>query len=144
MMFALMGQDDSGCSTETSDPANDSREAEKPAAKEKPAEEEKPERTSGQENALAAAENYLNIGPFSKEGLIQQLSSPAGDDYSKADATFAANNVDADFKAEAVEAAKNYLKITPMSKTALIEQLSSSAGDKYTPEEARYAADKVY
>lgn len=144
MMFVLMGQDDSGCSTETSDPAQDSREAEEPTGKGKPAEEEKPELTSGQENALAAAENYLEIAGMSKEGLIQQLSSPAGDGYSKADATFAANNVDADWNEEAVEAAENYLEISPMSKTALIEQLSSAAGDKFTPAQASYAANKVY
>jgi hypothetical protein len=144
MMFAVMGQDDSGCSTETSDPAQDSGEAEKPATKEKPAEAEKPELTSGQVNALESAENYLDIGGMSKAGLIQQLSSPAGDDFSKADATFAANNVDADFKKEAVESAQNYLDISPMSKNALIEQLSSAAGDKFTPAQARYAANKVY
>lgn len=100
--------------------------------------------TSGQENALQAAQNYLDLSGFSKAGLIQQLSSPAGDGYSKADATFAANNVDADWNAEAVEAAQNYLDISPMSKDALIQQLSSSAGDKFTPAQAQYAANKVY
>lgn len=103
-----------------------------------------PEMTSGQKNALRAAENYLDLSGFSKAGLIAQLSSPAGDDYSKSDATFAANNVDVDWKEEAVEAAKNYLEITPMSKSALVDQLSSSAGDKFTPAQARYAANKVY
>ena len=72
------------------------------------------------------------------------MSSSAGDGYSKADATFAAKNVDADWNKAAVEAAKNYLKIMPMSEDALVEQLSSSAGDKYTPAQARYAASKVY
>ncbi len=100
--------------------------------------------TSGQENALRAAENYLDFTGMSKQGLIQQLSSSAGDGYSKADATFAANNVDADWNAEAVEAAENYLDTIPMSKDALIQQLSSAAGDKFTPAQARYAANKVY
>ena len=81
---------------------------------------------------------------FSKAGLIEQLSSPAGDGYSKADATFAANNVDADWNEEAVEAAQNYLDTMPMSKDALIEQLSSSAGDRFTRAQARYAANRVY
>ena len=67
--------------------------------------------TSGQENALESAQNYLDMSGFSKAGLIQQLSSSAGDGYSKADATFAANNVDADWNEEAVEAAQNYLDI---------------------------------
>ncbi len=116
----------------------------KPAGQEKPPAEEEPEVTSGQENALQAGQNYVDTLPFSKEGLIQQLSSSAGDGYSKADATFAANNVDADWKAEAVEAAQNYLDTIPMSKDGLIQQLSSAAGDKFTPAQARYAANKVY
>ena len=57
-------------------------------------------------------------------------TSSASDGYSKAGATFSANNVDADWNKEAVEAAKNYLDTMPMSKDALIQQLSSSAGDK--------------
>ena len=96
------------------------------------------------EEAVEAARNYLDTMAFSKAGLIEQLSSPAGDGYSKADATFAANNVGADWNAEAVEAAQNYLDISPMSKDALIEQLSSAAGDKFTAAQARYAANKVY
>lgn len=109
-----------------------------------PAPEPEPEMTSGQENALAAAENYIDIMPFSKAGLIRQLSSSAGDGYSKADATFAANNVDADWNEEAVEAAQNYLDTMPFSRDGLIEQLSSSAGDQYTPEQARYAVNQVF
>jgi hypothetical protein len=81
---------------------------------------------------------------FSKAGLIQQLSSPAGDRYTKAEATFAANHVHADWNAEAVESAKSYLDMMPMSKSQLIQQLSSSAGDKFTPAQAAYAASKVY
>jgi len=123
----------------------DPEKVEKPEPKpEPPAKPAEPEMTSGQENALNAGQNYLDMMPFSKAGLIRQLSSSAGDGYSKADATFAANHVDADWNKEAVEAAKNYLDTMPMSKDALIQQLSSSAGDKYTRAQARYAASKVY
>ena len=90
--------------------------SEKPAAQEKPAAEEKPEMTSGQKNALESAQNYIDMSGFSKAGLIQQLSSSAGEGYSKADATFAANHVDANWNKEAVEAAKNYLDIDADSK----------------------------
>ena len=100
--------------------------------------------TSGQENALESAQNYIDMTAFSKKGLIGQLSSSAGEGFSRADATFAANNVDVDWRKEAVEAAQNYLDMTAFSKTGLIQQLSSSAGDKYTPAQARYAASKVY
>jgi hypothetical protein len=105
---------------------------------------QKPEMTSGQENALKSAQNYLDMSGFSKAGLIQQLSSSAGDGVSKADATFAANHVGADWNKEAVESAQRYLDLQSFSKAALIQLLSSSAGAQYTPAQARYAVSKVY
>jgi hypothetical protein len=128
--------------TSSSKPAVPSAKA-SPTSSSKPAAPKAPKLTSGQENALRAAENYLALMGMSKAGLIQQLSSPAGDGYSKADATFAANHVKADWNAEAVEAAKNYMQIMPMSRAALIRQLSSSAGDKFTKAQATRAADAV-
>ncbi len=106
--------------------------------------EKEPELTSGQKNALEAGESYLDGMAFSKKGLIGQLSSPAGDGYSKADAKFAASHLGADWKAEAVEAAESYLDGMAFSKEGLYEQLSSPAGDQFTPAQARYAVDKVY
>jgi host cell surface-exposed lipoprotein len=100
--------------------------------------------TSGQENALESAQSYLDTGGFSKAGLIEQLSSSAGEGFSKADATFAANNVDANWREEAVESAQGYLDGQAFSKAGLIEQLSSSAGEGFTPAQARYAVSKVY
>ena len=112
-------------------------------AKENPTPEE-PEMTSGQENALQVAEDYIDLSGFSKAGLIDQLSSSAGEGFSNADATFAANNVDVDWNAEAVESAKDYLDLGGMSESALLDQLTSSAGEQFTPEQAQYAVDKVY
>jgi hypothetical protein len=105
---------------------------------------DEPELTSGQENALGAAEDYIDLSGFSRAGLIDQLSSSAGDGFSKADATFAADNVDVDYKEEAVEAAQDYLDISSFSESGLLEQLTSPAGDQFTQEEAQYAVDKVY
>jgi hypothetical protein len=118
--------------------------SEQPAAQAKPAAEKKPEMTSGQKNALGSAQSYIDMSGFSKKGLIQQLSSSAGEGFSKADATFAANHVDVDWKAEAVESAQSYLDMGGFSRQNLIEQLSSSAGEGFTPAQARYAVDKVY
>lgn len=101
------------------------------------------EMTDSQSNALEAARNYLDFSGFSKQGLIEQLSSDAGDGYSKADATFAAENVGADWKEEAVESAQNYLDVSSFSKQGLTEQLTSEAGDEYTEAQARYAVNKV-
>ncbi|MGH3346368.1 MAG: Ltp family lipoprotein, partial [Nocardioides sp.] len=44
-------------------------------AKSEPAEKTEPEMTSGQENALQAGQNYIDMMGFSREGLIRQLSS---------------------------------------------------------------------
>lgn len=106
--------------------------------------ESEPDMTTEQENALEAAENYIDILAFSKAGLVRQLSSKAGDGYDLKDAQFAANNVDADWKAEAVEAAETYQEIMPMSRDGLIRQLTSSAGDQFTQAEAEYAANKIF
>lgn len=100
--------------------------------------------TPGQENALQVAEDYLSIQAFSKEGLIQQLSSSFGEGFSKADAIYAANNVDVDWNEQAVKAARDYLDLQPMSESALVDQLSSSAGEGFTLEQARYGARKAY
>lgn len=102
-----------------------------------------PAETSGQRNAKRAAKNYLSLTPFSRKGLIQQLSSSAGDGYSVAEATYAVDALHENWRAQAVLAAKKYLSLTPFSRSGLIEQLESSAGDKYTHAEAAYGADKA-
>lgn len=41
-----------------------------------------PSLTSGQEQAIGSAEQYLSFTPFSRKGLIEQLSSDAGEGFS--------------------------------------------------------------
>jgi host cell surface-exposed lipoprotein len=109
---------------------------------EKDADEEK--MTSSQKNALEAAKNYLDFAPFSKAGLVRQLSSAAGDKYPLADAEWAVDHLeDVDWNEQAYKAAKGYLDLSPMSRDGLIQQLESAAGDKYTHEQAVYGADKA-
>ena len=114
--------------------------ASKPAATKAP---EKPKETSGQRNARNAAKRYLEFAPFSRAGLIEQLSSSAGDGYSVADATYAVDAQHANWNEQAYKAAKKYLSFTSFSRTGLIEQLESAAGDKYTHAQAVYGADKA-
>ena len=100
--------------------------------------------TLSQQNAVKAAQNYLSISGFSKQGLIDQLSSPAGDKYPVHDATVAVNSLQhVDWNAEAVKSAKEYMSTSSFSCQGLIQQLSSSAGSKYTAAQATYAATKV-
>jgi|SRR5215216_4528742 len=105
--------------------------------------QEKAERRANR-RALESAESYLAISGFSKQGLYEQLSSPAGEGFTQAQAQYAVDHVDADWNKEAVESARSYLEITPMSRDALIEQLSSSAGEGFTYEQALYAVNKAY
>ena len=94
--------------------------------------------------ALESAESYLSMSGFSKQGLYEQLSSPAGEGFTQAEAQYAVDHVDVDWNKEAVQSARSYLEMSPMSKSALIEQLSSSAGEGFTYEQAVYAVNKVY
>ncbi|MFD7076003.1 Ltp family lipoprotein [Nocardioides sp. NPDC059952] len=104
----------------------------------------KPKYTSSQEAAIGAAQNYVDTMPFSRKGLVDQLSSPAGDKYPKKDAVFAVNHIKVDWNAEAVEAVENYQATMPMSEQAMYDQLTSPAGDKFTKKQADYAIKKAY
>lgn len=96
--------------------------------------------TAPQKNAVRSAEQYLNMSGFSRDGLIQQLSSGAGDGFSVADATAAVDSLTVDWNENAVKSAKQYLDMSGFSCKGLIQQLSSSAGDKYTVDQATYGA----
>lgn len=99
--------------------------------------------TGPQKNAVRSAKQYLSISGFSREGLIEQLSSDFGDGYDVDDATIAVDSLHIDWKKQAVRSAKQYLSISGFSCRGLIEQLSSSAGDKYTESEATYGAQQA-
>jgi hypothetical protein len=104
-----------------------------------------PKFTVAQENAIESARSYLSMGSgFSRAGLIEQLSSKAGEGFKKSDAVFAVNHVRVNWKQQAVLSAKSYLSMgSGFSRTSLIEQLSSQAGEQFTVAQATYAANKV-
>lgn len=92
---------------------------------------------------MRSGENYLGFAGFSRDGLIEQLSSPYGDGYDVTDATAAVDSLTVDWNAEAVEAARQYLDMTGFSCNGLIEQLSSDYGNKFTQSQASYAAQQA-
>ena len=96
-----------------------------------------------QANAARSAQQYIDMTGFSRRGLIEQLSSDAGNGYSAADATAAVDSLTVDWNEQAVRSAKQYLDMTGFSCSALIEQLSSDAGSKYTKAQARFGAEKA-
>lgn len=125
------------------EPSEEPAEEEKP--EEEPAEEEGEEFSPEQQNAISAAENYLDVMPFSKQGLIEQLSSDAGDGYPEDVAETAVEHIDADvdWDEQAVKAAESYQDLMPMSRSEMIQQLTSDAGDGYTQEQAEHAVDEL-
>lgn len=136
VIVAIAGGGGSGSEEEPAAKQTTTQKAEKSPEK---AEETKPEPTltSGQENALAAAEMYLDTMPFSQSGLVKQLKF---DDYAEKDAVFAAKNVGADWNEQAERAAENYLDTMPFSRDALVDQLKF---DGYTPAQAAHGADSA-
>lgn len=99
--------------------------------------------TGPQKNALRSAKQYLGMTGFSRDGLIQQLSSSAGDGYNVADATAAVDSLNQDWNKEAARSAQQYLDMQGFSCKGLIQQLSSSAGDKYSVAQATYGAKQA-
>lgn len=75
---------------------------------------------------------------MSKAGLLDQLTSPAGEQLSAAAGQYAVDNVKADWNANALGKARTYQTTMSMSTTAIREQLTSSAGEKFLPSEAGY------
>lgn len=96
--------------------------------------------TNAQKNAVRSAQQYLRFQGFSRAGLIEQLSSPYGDQYAVSDATAAVDSLSVDWNAQAARAADQYLRMTGFSCKGLIDQLSSDFGEKFTPSQARFGA----
>ena len=99
--------------------------------------------TAAQRNAVRSANSYLQLSGFSRQGLIDQLSSEFGDSYSVGDATVAVNSLSTDWNAQAARSAVSYLALSGFSCQGLIDQLSSEFGDKYTVEQATYGATQA-
>ena len=103
-----------------------------------------PTLTTSQQQAVTAAKGYLSMGSgFSYQGLIDQLTSSAGNGFSVADATAAVTLLNVDYNAQAVLSAQGYMKMGGFSHASLVEQLSSASGAQFTPAQAEYAATKV-
>ena len=99
--------------------------------------------TAAQQNALRSAKSYLEMSGFSRQGLIDQLSSEYGEKFAVGDATVAVDNLDVDWNTQAARSAASYLEMSGFSCQGLIEQLSSPYGEKYTVEQATYGATRA-
>jgi len=99
--------------------------------------------TGPQNNAVRAAQSYLSISAFSRDGLIEQLSSQAGNNFNLGDATKAVDSLSVDWNQEAVKSAKQYLQMMGFSCSGLTQQLSSRAGAKFTEQQASFGAQRA-
>jgi uncharacterized protein YecT (DUF1311 family) len=99
--------------------------------------------TGPQKNAVRAAQSYLSISAFSRDGLIEQLSSQAGNGFNVNDATKAVDSLNVDWNQEAVKSAKQYLQMMGFSCKGLVQQLSSRAGAKFTEQQANFGAQRA-
>lgn len=79
----------------------------------------------------------MEYNVFSQNGLIEQLQSEG---YNRAEAKFAAENINVDWKEQAAKSAFDYVLNISFSKAGLVEQLMSEG---FTRAEAKYGADSI-
>jgi hypothetical protein len=90
--------------------------------------------TAAQRGAVRQAKQYLGTQGFSRRGLIDQLKFEG---FTNEEATYGADNVNADWMEQSAIKAKQYLDIMGFSRGGLINQLEFEG---FTNEEAAYGA----
>lgn len=91
-------------------------------------------------SALSKAEDYANTMDMSKQGVYEQLTSDAGEQFSASAAQYAIDHLtDVDWNENALKKAKDYQDNMSMSPAEIHDQLTSSAGEQFTQAEADYA-----
>jgi len=94
-------------------------------------------RTPSLQSAFDAARYFLDNEGLSKSALLQRVGWGVGETYSEAEALYAVNHLDADWKAEAVEDAKRREPDTRLSPKRLMVYLTEADG--FSKAEATYA-----
>lgn len=98
--------------------------------------------------ALESARSYLDNMAFSRQGLIDQLTSEYGEQFTQEQAEYAVSTLEeageVDWYEEAVESAQSYLDTMTFSRQGLIDQLTSEYGEQFTQDQAEYAAEQVF
>ena len=102
--------------------------------------------TGGQQQAVDSAESYLSEGQgFSKQGLLNQLTSSFGEGFSKSDAEFAIKYLKPNWDKQAVDSANGYLSEGQgFSEQGLLQQLTATAGEGFTAAQGDYAISYLH
>ncbi|WP_025783029.1 Ltp family lipoprotein [Sporosarcina sp. D27] len=95
-------------------------------------------------SALKRAESYAEFMSMSKASVYDQLTYPYGDKYPADAAQYAIDNIEFDWKENAVIKARFYADIRDMSDSAIYDRLISEYGGKFTPDEAQHGIDNLY
>lgn len=80
---------------------------------------------------------------MSKQSIYEQLTSEYGEKFSAEAAQYAIDNLQVDYKQNALKKAQSYQESMSMSQRAIYDQLVSEYGEKFTAEEAQYAIDNL-
>ncbi len=80
---------------------------------------------------------------MSKKAVYAPLTSEYGEKFSEEAAQYAIDNIEADWKGNALKKAQSYQKEMNMSPAAIYDQLISEYGERFTEEEAQYAIDNL-
>lgn len=80
---------------------------------------------------------------MSKKAIYNQLTYEYGEKFPADAAQYAIDNLNADYKANALAKAKTYQQTMSMSKSAIYDQIVSECGEQFTAEEAQYAIDHL-
>ncbi|WP_232321574.1 Ltp family lipoprotein [Picosynechococcus sp. PCC 7117] len=100
-----------------------------------------PSLTIAQQNAVRRAERYLESRGFSRQRLIDQLSS-RHEQFKIQDATIGVDSLNIDWDRQAVRRAERYLEMRGFSCQGLIDQLSSRH-EQFTVKQANYGATQA-
>jgi len=88
-------------------------------------------------NARRSAESYIDMMPFSRSGLIDQLEFEG---YGTDSATAAVDSLAIDYHAQAIRSAESYVEMMPFSHSGLVDQLEFEG---YSTDEATHGANAV-
>lgn len=94
-------------------------------------------------SALIKGQGYADRMYMSKKAIYNQLTSDYGEKFSPEAATYAINNIKANWNKNALQKAKDYQEEQNMSPDAIYDQLTSDSGEQFTPEEANYAVQHL-
>jgi ribosomal protein S24E len=104
--------------------------------------------TENQKAAYAAALSYLPSMPYSRSGLIKQLTSKTGDHFSGSDAEIAVSLMEqrgeVDWNKQAVKAAREYKTTMTFSRDEMLDWMQSEYGAGFTYKQAVHGVNAVY